>query len=157
MTFVVRAMTIEDVPACVVIINHTISLGGSSAYEDPYAEADFAAHYFEEAEVSNVVLKDHRIVGFQGAFEVEPGVFSIGSFTDQLNPARGAGAAMFEKTRVDCKRLGGTSIIAKITEDNTGGLVYYSKMGFVDDYVKPADHTRPDGRTVDRIVKRYPL
>ncbi len=157
MTFTVRAMQKYDVPACVVIINHIISLDGSTAYEEPYSEAGFAAHYFKGAEVINVVLHDERLVGFQGAFEIEPGVYSIGSFTDQMNPVRGAGKAMFEKTRFDCKNRGGTSIIAKITEDNSGGLAFYSKMGFQPDHVKPADHTRPNGTQVDRIVKRFVL
>ena len=45
MTFDVRKMTTEDVPACVVILNHIIALGGSTAYEDPYTETHFADHY----------------------------------------------------------------------------------------------------------------
>ena len=157
MTLTVREMQAQDVPACVAIINHTIALGGSTAYEDPYSEADFAAHYFEETKVVVVALSEDRIVGFQGSFEVEPGVFSIGSFTDQQNPVRGAGAAMFEKTRTDCKHVGGTSILDKITEDNTAGLAYYSKMGFQPDHVIKNDHTRPNGTVVDRIVKRFVL
>jgi len=157
MTFTVRSIQMDDIPACVDLINYTISLGGSTAYEVPYDEAGFAAHYYEDAEVTNVVLHGGRIVGFQGAFEVEPGIYSVGSFTDQRSPQRGAGKAMFEKTRVDCKNRGGTSIIAKITEDNLGGLAFYSKMGFQPDHVKPADHTRADGTQVDRIVKRFVL
>lgn len=157
MTFEAREMRAEDVPACVIIINHTISLGGSTAYEEPYSEDGFAAHYFQEAEVSNVVLNNGRIVGFQGAFEVEKGVYSIGSFTDQQNPVRGAAVVMMDKTKEDCRANGVSSIIAKITSDNTAGLAYYSKMGFVDDYILPADHMRPDGTVVDRIVKRFML
>ena len=42
MTFDVRKMTTEDFPACVVIRNHIIALGGSTAYEDPYTETHFA-------------------------------------------------------------------------------------------------------------------
>ena len=104
-----------------------------------------------------MVLLGGRIVGFQAAFEVETGIYSVGSFTDQENPAKGAGAAMFAKTREDCRTRGGTSIIAKITADNTAGLAYYSKMGFGPDAVWPADHTRKDGSVVDRIVKRFVL
>lgn len=157
MTFTTRAMQAQDVPACVAIINHTIALGGSTAHEDPLDIAGFTDHYFYEPEVTNVVLLNDRIVGFQAAFAVEPHVFSIGSFTDQQTPARGAGTALFAKTQDDCRKLGGTSIIAKITEDNAGGLSYYSKMGFQPDYVKPNDHTRPDGTVVDRLVKRFNL
>ncbi len=157
MTFETRDMQSVDVPACVAILNHTIARGSSTAHEDPFENGGFADHYLDEPEVTNVVLHNGRIVGFQAAFEVEPGVYSIGSFTDQQDPVRGAGAAMFAKTQADCRRLDGTSIIAKITSDNTGGLAYYSKMGFMPDTVWPAHFTRADGTTVDRVVKRFKL
>lgn len=157
MTFEVRNMERRDVPACVAIINHTIMLGGTTAHEDAFNDADFADHYMDEPEVVNVVVLDDRIVGFQAAFEVERGIYSIGSFTDQQNPVRGAGAAVFTKTQADCRRLGGTSIIAKITSDNAGGLAFYSKMGFQPDTIWPDEFTRTDGTTVDRVVKRFIL
>lgn len=157
MTLTVRAMTAADVPSCVAIINHTIALGGTTAHEDPFSEADFTAHYFEDPEVVNVALDGDRVVGFQAAFEVEPGVYSIGSFTDQQRSVRGAGTVMMDKTKNDCRARAGISIIAKITADNASGLAYYSKMGFQDDAVWPADHTRSDGTVVDRIVKRFVL
>ncbi|SLN33220.1 GNAT family N-acetyltransferase [Pseudooctadecabacter jejudonensis] len=157
MTLTARSMTAADIPACCAIINHTISLGGTTAYEDPYSEADLQAHYLHEARVSTVALDGDRIVGFQAAFEIEPGVFSIGSFTDQQSPVRGAGAVMMEKTKSDCRAAGGTSIIAKITSDNTGGLAYYSKMGFVDETVLTGEFTRKDGTVVDRVIKRFML
>lgn len=157
MTFEVRNMIRADIHACVSIINHIISLGGSTAHEDAFDDAGFADHYMDEPDVANVVTHDGRVVGFQAAFEVETGVYSIGSFTDQQNPVRGAGAAVFAKTQTDCRKLAGTSIIAKITSDNTGGLSYYSKMGFRPDTIWPAHFTRADGTTVDRIVKRFPL
>lgn len=159
MTFETRDMERADVPACVAIINHTITLGSSTAHEDLFDEIGFADHYLIEPEVRNVVLHNGRVVGFQAAFEQDDdkGVYSIGSFTDQQNPVRGAGAAMFAKTQADCRRLDGTSIIAKITSDNTGGLAYYSKMGFQPDTVWPAHFTRANGTIVDRVVKRYVL
>lgn len=157
MTLTARKMTRADVPACTAIINHIIALGGSTAYEDPYTEADLGDHYIDDAATSNVVVDGDRVVGFQSTFEVEPGVYSIGSFTDQQNPVRGAGKVVTDKTKSDCRTLGGQSIIAKITSDNTGGLAFYSKMGFADDTIIPNDHTRKDGTTVDRIIKRFML
>lgn len=155
--FEVRAMEQRDVPACVAIVNHIIALGGSTAYEEPYSEADFAAHYLNEPPVTNVVLLRGRVVGFQAAFDAGDGLYSIGSFTDQANPVPGAGRAIFAKTLADCRAHGGAAILAKITSDNTGGLAYYSRMGFVDDHVVPGDVTRKSGLVVDRIVKRYAL
>lgn len=153
----VRAMTPADTPACTEIVNHIIALGGSTAYEAPYALADFAAHYLDEPPVSNVVLSEGRVVGFQAAFDVGDGLYSIGSFTDRRAPVRGSGRALFEKTLADCRARGGVAILAKITSDNTGGLAFYTRMGFVDDHVVPQDHTRSDGTKVDRVIKRYAL
>ena len=157
MTFEVREMTRADVPACVAIVNHTITQGQSTAYEEHFTETSFADQYLDEAEVSNVVLWNGRAVSFQGAFLVDEGIYSIGSFTDRQNPVRGAGSALFAKTSADCRAAGGTAILAKITSDNSGGLAFYSKMGFVDDHIVPNDHTRPDGTRVDRVIKRFAL
>lgn len=155
--FEVRSMIRSDVPACVEIMNHIISLGGSTAYEDPYTETHFADHYLDEPPVSNVVLLNGRIVGFQAAFDVGDGLYSIGSFTNQQTPAKGAGHAIFAKTVEDCRAHGGHAILAKITSDNTAGLAYYTKMGFMPDTVLKNDHTRRDGTVVDRVIKRFTL
>lgn len=153
----VRAMTPADVAPCAAILNHTIALGGSTAYEEAFADADFAAHLLEEPVVANVALAKGRVVGFQTCFDIGEGLYSIGSFTDRRNPVKGAGRALFATTLADCRALGGAAILAKITADNAGGLAYYSAMGFADWRVIPGDHIRKDGSPVDRIVKRFPL
>lgn len=157
MTLTARPMTREDVSACVAIMNDIIARGGSTAHEDPFDEPGFAQKYCADPAVSNVVVTSDRVVGFQAAFDIGNGVYSIGSFTDRRAPVRGAGAVLFAKTREDCRTLGGSSIIAKITSDNLGGLAFYEKMGFQPDTVWPDEFTRKNGETVDRIVKRYPL
>lgn len=157
MIFEVRDMGRRDIAACVAIINHIIAEGGSTAHEEPFNDESFATDYLERPEIANVVIGDDRIVGFQIAFNVKPDVFSIASFTDRINPARGAGAALFAKTQSDCRARGGTSIIAKITGDNTGGLAFYSKMGFQPDEIMHAEFTRADGTVVDRVIKRFKL
>ncbi|MBU2992338.1 GNAT family N-acetyltransferase [Octadecabacter sp. 1_MG-2023] len=157
MTFETRTMTAGDVPACVAILNPIIAAGGTTAYEDPYTEQAFLDHYFSEPPVSNVVLHNGTIIGFQAAFEVEQGIYSIGTFTDRNNPVRGAGAALMAKTKSDCRTRGGTAILAKITEDNTGALAFYSKMGFEDFKVDKAAHTRKSGKVVDKVIKRLEL
>lgn len=156
-TLEVRDMTAEDVPACVAIVNHIIALGGTTAYEEPYSNQDFHDHYFVEPPVTNVVTRDGVVVGFQAAFDVGDGFYSIGSFTDRQNPVKGAGRALFDKTLADCRARGGEAILAKITSDNTGGLAFYGRMGFEDWKTIADDHTRSDGTKVDRIIKRYDL
>ena len=103
------------------------------------------------------MLDQGRVVGFQAVFDVGEGLYSIGSFTDRRNPVRGAGRVLFARTLEDCRARGGVAILARITSDNTGGLAFYSSMGFADWQVIPGDHRRKDGTLVDRIVKRLPL
>lgn len=153
----VRQMTPDDAPACAAILNHIIALGGTTAHEDPFSDAGFATYYCRDADVALVAVQGSRILGFQACFETTPGVYSIGSFADQRDPVPGVGRALFAATRAACAALGGKAIIAKITQDNTPGLAYYSRMGFVDDRVVPGDHMRPNGQKVDRIIKRLDL
>ena len=157
MTFETRKMAAADVPACLAIINPIIATGGTTAYEEPYTEQAFLDHYCVEPPVSNVVLHNGTIIGFQAAFELEQGLYSIGTFTDRNNPVRGAGAALMAKTEADCRARSGTAILAKITEDNTGALAYYTKMGFEDFEIDKAAHTRKSGKVVDKIIKRFEL
>lgn len=155
--FDVRPMAHSDAQACVRILNHIIEQGGTTAYEVPMRVEDFASDYVDGCRVRHVARASDRLVGFQAAFDHAPGVFSIATFTDREDPAPGAGRALFVRTVAACRALEGQAILAMITSDNTGGLAYYSRMGFQDYEVIAADHTRRDGTVVDRIVKRLPL
>lgn len=90
-------------------------------------------------------------------FEQEPDLHSIGSFTGQENPVRGTRRALATQMIKDCRADGGHTIIAKITEDNIGGLAFYAKAGFKDWSVIPKAHQRSDGTWVNQIVKRIIL
>jgi L-amino acid N-acyltransferase YncA len=152
-----RAMQLQDLPACVDIVNHIIAQGGSTAYETPFDLKTFEAEYLHRPPVVNVVLHNKRVVGFQAAFDYGDRLYSIGSFTDRVSPVRGAGKALFDKTLADCRARGGDAILARITSDNIGGLAFYSRIGFADWDIVRNDHQRPDGHWVDRVIKRYPL
>ena len=155
--FVVRQMEKRDAAACADLLNHTIQLGGTTAYEEPYSVDDFDQHYREETAICHIVEQDGKILGFQGLFDIGDGVLSVGSFTDQRTPVRGAGRALIEQSKKVAKDLGYVSIIAKVTSDNSSGLSYYGKVGFVDDHVLKNDHQRSNGTWVDRVVKRLVL
>lgn len=155
--FETRALTRADIPACLEILNFTIRKGGTTAYEEEHTPESFAAEFIEEPPVGVVALHEGRIVGFQNCFDVGDGLYSIGSFTDQRHPVKGAGRALFAATLAACRARGGVAILARITSDNASGLAYYSAMGFADDHVIPGDVTRKSGKTVDRVVKKYPL
>ena len=151
-----RPMTHQDVPACAAILNATIKRGGTTAHTDPFSEAEFSAEYFEEPSTAQVVEHLGRVVGFQCAFDKGDGVLSVGSFTDQETPVKGAGRALFPATCAEARAKGFTRIIAKITADNAPGLAYYAAMGLHDIDVIPNDILR-NGRPVDRVVKALDL
>ncbi|MFQ6553661.1 N-acetyltransferase family protein [Aestuariibius insulae] len=152
----VRPMKESDIPTLLEFFNAIVAEGGTTAHEDPFSTADFHDHYFTQPAFAFVVLTGSTPVGFQAVFEREPGLYSIGSFTDQRSRVKGAGAALFEATKAACTAAGGHTIIAKIRADNVPGLAYYSKMGFVDtDRIKGVPLN--DGTPMDRIVKSLPL
>lgn len=157
MTLIVRQTTKVDIPACVAILNPIIAAGGSTAYEEPYTVAGLTQKYLEEPAITLVAVDNQCVVGFQACFEIEPGIYSIGSFTDRVNPIKGAGRALFEGTLAAARANGAKAILAMITSDNTGGLAYYTKMGFQDFDLIKGDHTRKDGTVVDRVIKRFEL
>ena len=153
---IVRPMQPEDIPALLDFFNHTVRLGGTTAHEDEMTEAEFRAHYFDDPDIAYTALAGDRPVGFQALFQREPGLYSIGSFTDQRNPVRGAGAALFAATREAAKEAGGHTILAEIRADNVPGLAYYSKMGLTDTDLIPAVPLK-DGTPMDRVIKTLPL
>ena len=155
--FTVRPIERDDAAACTDILNHTIRIGGTTAYEKPFTVEGFDKYYRIDAALCFVVESDQEVVGFQGLFDVGDRVLSVGSFTDQRHPKKGAGRALIAQSANSARDHGFSSIIAKITSDNAAGLSYYAKSGFVDDHVIKNDHQRPNGVWVDRIVKRLVL
>lgn len=157
MTVQIRQMTVADLASGVSLINHIIALGGSTAYETPFDETTFRAEFLDDPEIALVAETAGRVGGFQVAYRGDDGTYYIGTFADQRRPLRGVGSALMAETVALCRAAGGTSIVAKITSDNTAGLTFYSKMGFADETVLHRELTRRDGTTVDRVVKRLTL
>ncbi|MCF6444645.1 GNAT family N-acetyltransferase [Nereida sp. MMG025] len=152
----VREIEMGDAAACTELLNHTIALGGTTAYEAPYTVEAFAAHYIGETATCFVALDGQRVVGFQGGFDDGEHRISVGTFADQRTPVKGVGRALIAATKADAKAKGFTHIVAKITEDNVPGLAYYSAVGFTDWKRMKNDATR-NGKPIDRIFKRLTL
>lgn len=152
MNLSVRPSVEADLPALVDLFNHTVRTGGTTAHEDIWDVPTFKQYYFDDPASVVTVLLGAQPIGFQALFTVADGS-SIGSFTDQRHPVRGAGSMMFEVTRKAAKSADFAWIDAKIRADNTPGLAYYSKMGFVDHKIVTGVPLT-DGTPVDRIIKR---
>jgi RimJ/RimL family protein N-acetyltransferase len=104
-------------------------------------------------------LLDGALVGFQSLGrmkELPEGWGDIATFAAEGLTGRGIGSALFAATRAKALALGLHRINARIRADNTGGLTYYSRMGFVDYHV---DRAVPlaDGTPVDRVFKQLAL
>lgn len=155
MTLTARQTILADLPALTEMFNHTVRTGGTTAHEQEYSVEELKAYYFDKPTMVHTVLDGDTPIGFQAVFAVGEGL-TIGSFTDQRNPVRGAGRVMIAATIKAAKDAGYKWIDAKIRADNVPGLAYYSKMGFEDFKVDEGVPLR-DGTPMDRITKRLIL
>lgn len=161
-TILVRPARLDDVPTLCAFLNEIIRIGGTTANETPFTHQSFAAHYLAGLGfVCCFVAEDveGRPCAFQSLERHErlPEDWAdIGTFARPDAKVRGAGTALFAATREHTRTTGFKAINATIRADNTGGLAYYGKMGFIDYRVDKAVPLK-DGRPVDRLSKRYLL
>lgn len=159
----IRPTEPADVPHLTALINRIIAIGGTTAYEDAFSEAELAAK----------LLKDDRLVCCHTAFdptdgapagyqvlkthpELAAGWGDIATFARAEPKLPGVGTALFAATSAFARQRGIVTINATIRADNKGGLAYYSKMGF-EDYAVTEAVPLNDGTPVDRISKRLTL
>jgi GNAT superfamily N-acetyltransferase len=149
-----------DAPALADLLNEIIAIGGTTAHETPFTAEGFLAHYIDGPEAICCQLAEaDRPLGFQ-VLGLDPalpaGWLDIGTFVRPSARGTGAGAALFQATKAFARGRGCKVINATIRADNTLGLGYYAKLGFVD-YAAAPDHTLKDGRRVGRVSKRFTL
>jgi len=100
-----------------------------------------------------------ELVGFQTMVTSETlpeGVADIATFAKREETQRGIGSGLFAATVERARELGLVAINATIRADNTGGIAFYSKMGFEDHSVTEGVPLA-DGTPVDRVPKRFAL
>ena len=158
---IVREAAIADVPELCGLLNDIIARGGTTAYEEPLDPETFADHFVTGADVVScfVAEQDGVLIGFQTLEQGDPlpvDVCAIASFSRSFSGVRGAGRALFPKSRAAAIAAGFRAIDAQIRADNVPGLGYYGAMGFVEyDVVRGVPLS--DGTPVDRVRKRYDL
>lgn len=163
-----RQVTMADVPGLCALLNEIIEIGGTTAFQTPLTEEEFARHYVTaELLVSCVVAEDDgNLLGFQALEWADPNWCGdgalpedwliIATFARAGRTKSGIGRAMFAETLKSARKTDATAIDATIRADNTGGLAYYSRMGFVE-YGVLRDIPLNDGKLVDRVRKRFDL
>lgn len=157
----VRPVRATDAAELADLLNKIIARGGTTALETPYTAEELAQAYLNGPSVlcCFVAEADGRLLGFQtlGRQDFLPDhIGDIGTFAQVGGTQRGIGSALFAATCARARAIGLTAINATIRGDNTGGLTFYSRMGFVDHEVVPAVPLK-DGTPVDRIRKRFTL
>ena len=161
----IRHATRADALAMAELINAIIARGGTTAYETPFDAESLAAEFIALPQrVSCFVAEaDGKLAGFQSLFTsfedddpFPPDWGIIGTFARVGETQRGTGSALFARTVAAARDAGITTIDATIRADNTGGLAFYSRLGFVDYAVIRAKPLR-DGAPVDRIRKRFDI
>ncbi|MEM7470281.1 MAG: GNAT family N-acetyltransferase [Pseudomonadota bacterium] len=157
---ITRLAVPADIPQLVAILNEIIAIGGTTAYQEPVTPDYFdrLVNSKEEQTFIHVAAKGSDIEGFQwiNPSPERAALASIATFARPGTTQRGIGTALFAATKQAAKKANFDEIDATIRRDNTGGLAYYSKMGFEDHSVTEAVPLK-DGTPVDRIHKRLKL
>lgn len=157
-----RAATLEDVPQMCALLNEIIEIGGTTAFEMPFTADTLATAYLTgDDHIGCFVALDGAgdVAGFQALLRhdgLPQGWADIATFARARPKLPGVGAALFAATRGFAQTASIVAINATIRADNTGGLAYYDKMGFVT-YAVEKGRPLQDGTPVDRISKKNVL
>jgi len=165
MSLSVRYATRADAAEMAELINAIIAIGGTTAYEEAFDAASMDAAYISLPELVScfVAEADGEIVGFQGLMRsfdpddpLPDGWATIGTFARVSQTQAGVGRALFEKTLAAARAAGIGVIDATIRADNTGGLAFYARLGFVH-YGRLAGVPLKNGAPMDRVRKRFDI
>ena len=159
----IRPATLSDAAQMAVLLNEIIGIGGTTAIQEE-ASTDSTKAFIEKLKTTGCIHvacdeSTGALLGYQSLEtypDLAPTLGIIATFAKVGGVQRGVGTALFAATRQAAPALGFTELDATIRADNTGGLAYYSKMGFVDHSVAK-DVPLDDGTPIDRISKRLTL
>jgi L-amino acid N-acyltransferase YncA len=159
----IRPVRESDAQELSTLLNEIIARGGTTAWQDPFEPELLARIMLTGPDViccfvATEIAVD-RLLGFQSLLmskDLPDGVVDITTFARVGLTQRGVGSSLFATTQAEAGRRHFAAINATIRADNTGGLTYYCRMGFVDHSVRRAAPLK-DGTSVDRVRKRYSL
>ena len=159
-SLITRPVAEGDLEDLCALLNEIIITGGTTAIEEPLSFEEFRDYFMEgERHICCTVAANPsgRVLGFQ-ALGHYPGLpedwADIATFTQRSPRIPGVGSCLFPISLSHAQKRGCKAINATIRADNTGGLAYYSKMGF-EDYARDKNVPLKKGQLVDRISKRF--
>ena len=150
-----------DAAELAALLNEIIARGGTTAFETPFTAQTLCDAYLIGPTVHCCFVAESggRLLGFQtlGTQNFLPATIGdIATFTRVGGTQSGVGSALFAATCARARQLRLAAINATIRSDNTGGLAFYSRIGFIDHEIVPAVPLN-NGTPVDRIRKRFAL
>jgi L-amino acid N-acyltransferase YncA len=155
----IRKARPDDRQELAELFTEIVRAGGTTAIETELTPDEFD-HWFISGPailVSHVAEVEGRLMGFQILStygDVPEGWGDIGTFARVSSTQKGVGTALFAATQQAARALGLKTLNATIRADNSGGLAYYSRMGF-EDYDRVVGVTLKDGTPVDRVKKMW--
>jgi L-amino acid N-acyltransferase YncA len=155
----VRRATSEDADEMAALLNQIISAGGTTAIETAVSGNALREWMQTEPDRSTwhvAVGTGGDIQGFQWAEPNPDQPTEAASFVRPGKTGQGVGGLLFKATQTACRTLGYTWINAAIRSDNTSGLGYYARIGFVDWKTDPKKAIS-DGTVTGKTYKRYDL
>ena len=162
MVLTIRPAQAQDLPEATVMLNAIIAQGGTTAIEKPLSAPEVAEWFLipgPRVWCCHIAEQDGVLLGFQSvgiSDKLPKGWGEMGTYARIGQTQKGIGSALFAATKPAVKALGLTHLNALIRDDNSGGLAYYTRMGFADD--RPAaEVTLKSGQVIARVDKRFAL
>ncbi|TQV77944.1 GNAT family N-acetyltransferase [Denitrobaculum tricleocarpae] len=155
MALEIRPATQSDANAMARLLNEIISIGGSTAYRQPFDTQGIMDTFVSPKRGIScfVAVKGSQLLGFQalewadpdwpGEEPLPPGWALIATYVDPHAHKQGVGRALFAQTAAAAKGAGVGFIDATIRKENTGGQAYYQGVGFRD--------YKADAETVSKV------
>jgi len=160
---VIRPVGRMDAQELSTLLNEIIARGGTTALEDPFEPSALANAMLTGPDVICCFVASERstgrLIGFQtleSSSILPEGIGDIGTFARVGLTKKGVGSALFAAMQAEARKKGLIAINATIRADNSGGLAFYHRLGFVDHKITRGVPLK-DGTPVDRISKRYSL
>jgi ribosomal protein S18 acetylase RimI-like enzyme len=144
MPLTVRPAEISDAEPMAELINKLIARGGTTAYRRPFDREGIVEYFIKPRYGIScaVAVEGVDIVGFQALEWSDPDTPGpdklpsdwavVATYVALGQHGRGIGRKLLAATLDAARAAGVICIDATIRHENTGGLTYYDRMGFVD-------------------------
>jgi putative acetyltransferase len=147
---IVREATPDDLEAVALVVA-AVAPEGYLGAQPPVDLAERAERFRRTVEADGsarlwVLEQDGRVVGYLGAEESVPGVFSLGMAMLPEARGRGGGRALLEALEVHARRSEAHKLWLEVWADNAQAIAFYAATGFEVEGLKRDHYRRRDGR-----------